>query len=52
MNKIIRGIVALLGLLFIMMIQGAAFALPQILIELVLATLLLFAASRLPSENI
>ena len=34
------------------MIQGAAFALPQILIELVLATLLLFAASRLPSENI
>ena len=34
------------------MIQGAAFALPQILIELVLAGVLIFAASRLPSENL
>jgi hypothetical protein len=57
MNKILRVIVALLGCAAVFrtlgwMIQGAAFALPQILIELVLAALLLFAASRLPSENI
>ena len=33
------------------MIQGAAFAMPQIIIELVLTALLLFTASRLQSEN-
>jgi hypothetical protein len=32
------------------MIQGAALAVPQIAIELVLSALLLFAASRLPSR--
>ena len=33
------------------MIQGAAFAVPQIVVEVVLAVFLLFAASRLPSDR-
>lgn len=32
-------------------LQGAAFALPQIAVEVILTVFLLFAASRLPSEK-